>query len=80
MLDKLQRLVDEWIRTYGVHHLNLLTNVAILMGGTGEVARVMARLYNEQGAKTSDRLDLTDELTGLLWIFICIANQYGINL
>ena len=61
-LDELQQLVDEWIHTYGVRYFDPLTNMAILTEETGEVARVMARLYGEQSAKASDHLDLADEL------------------
>lgn len=79
-LNELQQLVDEWIRTYGVRYFDPLTNMAILTEETGEVARVMARLYGEQSAKASDHLDLADELADLLWILTCIANQCGVNL
>ena len=79
-LDELQQLVDEWIHTYGVRYFNPLTNMAILTEETGEVARVMARLYGEQSAKASDHLDLADELADLLWVLTCIANQCGVNL
>ena len=79
-LDELQQLVDKWIRTYGVRYFDPLTNMAILTEETGEVARVMARLYGEQSAKASDHLDLADELTDLLWVLTCIANQCGVNL
>lgn len=79
-LDELQQLVDEWIHTYGVRYFDPLTNMAILTEETGEVARVMARLYGEQSAKASDHLDLADELADLLWVLTCIANQCGINL
>lgn len=79
-IDELQQLVDEWIHTYGVRYFDPLTNMAILTEETGEVARVMARLYGEQSAKASDHLDLADELADLLWVLTCIANQCGVNL
>ena len=79
-LDELQQLVDKWISTYGVRYFDPLTNMAILTEETGEVARVMARLYGEQSAKASDHLDLADELADLLWVLTCIANQCGVNL
>ena len=79
-LDELQQLVNEWIHTYGVRYFDPLTNMAILTEETGEVARVMARLYGEQSAKASDHLDLADELADLLWVLTCIANQCGVNL
>ena len=63
-----------------VRYFDPLTNMAILTEETGEVARVMARLYGEQSAKASDHLDLADELADLLWVLTCIANQCGVNL
>ena len=78
--DELQQLVNEWIHTYGVRYFDPLTNMAILTEETGEVARVMARLYGEQSAKASDHLDLADELADLLWVLTCIANQCGVHL
>lgn len=79
-LDELQQLVDQWIKRYGVRYFDPMTNMAILTEETGEVARVMARLYGEQSAKASDQLNLADELADLLWVLTCIANQCGINL
>ena len=38
-----QRMVDEWISTYGVRYFSELTNMAILTEEVGEMARVMAR-------------------------------------
>ncbi len=43
-----QRLVDEWIKEYGVKYFSELTNMAILTEEVGEVARVMARTYGEK--------------------------------
>ena len=79
-LAQLQQLVDEWIHTYGVRYFDPLTNMAILTEETGEVARIMARLYGEQSAKPSEQLDLADELADLLWVVACIANQCGVDL
>ena len=42
-LGEAQRLVDEWIQTYGVRYFAPLTNMAILTEEVGEVARLMAR-------------------------------------
>src|SRR6478672_3846407 len=76
-----QKLVDEWIRQYGVRYFNELTNTAILMEEVGEVARIMARRYGEQSEKDSDKnKDLGDELADVLFVVICLANQCGIDL
>ena len=44
-LDEAQKLVDNWIRTYGVRYFSELTNMACLTEEVGELARVMARKY-----------------------------------
>ena len=76
-----QKIVDEWIKKYGVRYFNELTNTAILMEEVGEVARIMARRYGEQSEKESDKQKkLEDELADVLFVLICIANQTGINL
>jgi NTP pyrophosphatase (non-canonical NTP hydrolase) len=76
-----QKLVDKWIKKYGVRYFNELTNTAILMEEVGEVARIMARRYGEQSEKESDKAKkLEDELADVLFVLICIANQTGINL
>lgn len=80
-LTEAQKIVDEWIKEYGVRYFSELTNTAILMEEVGEVARIMARRYGEQSEKENDKgKDLADELADVLFVLICIANQTGINL
>ena len=80
-IEEAQRVVDQWIKTYGKRYFNELTNMAILTEEVGEVARVMARSYGEQSFKNSDRkVELADELADVLWVLICIANQTGVDL
>ena len=80
-LQEAQSLVDSWIKKYGVRYFNELTNMTLLTEEVGEVARVMARLYGEQSAKSSDlKKELPDELADVLFVLICIANQTGIDL
>ncbi len=77
----LQSTVDRWIRTYGVRYFSELTNLAVLMEEVGELARIMARTYGEQSAKARDASsDLGDELTDVLFVLVCIANQTGVDL
>lgn len=76
-----QRLVDEWIRTVGNGYFDELTNMAILTEETGEVARIIARVYGRQVAKEGDlRKSLGEELADVLWVVICLANQTGVDL
>lgn len=76
-----QKLVDDWIKKYGVRYYNELTNMAILTEEVGEVARIMARRFGEQSEKESDKQKkLDDEIADVLFVLICIANQTGINL
>lgn len=51
-----QKIVDNWIKEYGVRYFDELTNTAILMEEVGEVARIMARRYGEQSEKESDKI------------------------
>jgi NTP pyrophosphatase (non-canonical NTP hydrolase) len=77
-----QEAVDNWINTYGVRYFNELTNMAILTEEVGEVARVIARSYGEQskGNAQVEQEDLADELSDVLFVVICLANQTGIDL
>lgn len=76
-----QQQVDQWIRKYGVRYFNELTNMALLTEEVGELARIIARRYGEQSFKDSDREHtLKDELSDILFVLICIANQTGVDL
>lgn len=76
-----QSAVHEWITKYGVRYFSELTNMAILTEEVGEVARIIARKYGDQSSKTNESdSDLADELTDVLWVIICLANQTGVDL
>lgn len=80
-LREAQRLVDDWIRSYGVRYFNELTNMTILTEEVGELARIMARTYGEQSFKESDKnRDLGDEMADVMLVLICLANQTGVDL
>ncbi|MFL2663708.1 MAG: nucleotide pyrophosphohydrolase [Crocinitomicaceae bacterium] len=80
-LKEAQEKVDQWIKKYGVRYFNELTNTAILMEEVGEVARIMARSYGEQSSKKNDeKSSLSNELTDVLFVLICLANQTGVDL
>ena len=79
-ISEAQLQVDHWIKNTGVRYFNELTNMALLTEEVGEVARIISRKYGEQSAKKSDDLNLEDELSDVLFVLICLANQTGINL
>jgi len=76
-----QKIVDDWIKEYGVRYFNELTNMAQLTEEVGEVARIIARRYGEQSEKESDKdKDLGEELADVLFVLLCLANQTGVDL
>ena len=76
-----QKSVDDWIKEHGVRYFSELTNMAILSEEVGEVAKIIARKYGEQSSKENDNIDdLGDELSDVLFVLICLANQTGIDL
>lgn len=80
-LEVLQKKVDSWIKDYGVRYFDVLTNMAQLTEEVGEVARIISRRYGEQSEKKVDaNMDLGEELSDVLFVVLCIANQTGINL
>ena len=84
-LAQAQKMVDDWITTIGVRYYGELTNTAILMEETGEVARLMARMYGEQSFKNPADAEtahdqLADEFADVLFVLICLANQTGVDL
>ena len=80
-LGKLQQEVHQWIENHGVRYFNELTNMAQLSEEVGEVARIIARRYGEQSEKDSDKAkDLGEELSDVLFVLLCLANQTGTDL
>ena len=80
-LGRLQQEVHKWISKHGVRYFNELTNMAQLTEEVGEVARIIARRYGEQSEKESDKAkDLGEELSDVLFVLLCLANQTGTDL
>lgn len=80
-----QELVDRWIQNLGVRYFNEMTNTLLLMEEVGEFTRLIARKYGEQSfKKTESEIDinsqLEDELSDILFVVICLANQLNIDL
>jgi len=84
-LSNLQATVDAWIRDTGVRYFSELTNTAVLAEEVGEVARLSARIYGEQSFKrpedaASAKTNWADELSDVLFVLTCLANQTGVDL
>ena len=79
-LEEAQKAVDDWIKTYGVRYFSELTNMAILTEEVGEVARIIARTYGDQSFKKDEKNNLADELTDVLSVLLCLANQTGVDM
>ena len=80
-IKNLQLKVDDWIKSHGVRYFNELTNMAKLTEEVGEVARIISRKYGEQSFKNSDeKVDLAGELSDVLFVLLCLANQTGVDL
>lgn len=80
-ISEAQEKVDDWIKKYGVRYFDELTNLAVLMEETGELARIIARKYGDQSFKETDKdVLLEEELADILFVLICIANQTGTDL
>ena len=73
-IGELQQRVDEWIKTYGVRYFSELTNMAVLTEEVGELARIMARRYGNQSAKSGE------EMADIIWVVTCLANQTSVDL
>ena len=80
-INEAQVQVDSWIREHGVRYFSELTNLALLMEETGELARIIARKFGEQSVKSTETdLSLSDEMADVLFVLICLANQTGVEL
>ena len=79
-IQEAQKAVDNWIKTYGVRYFSELTNMACLTEEVGELARVMARKYGDQSFKAGESQDPAEEMSDVLWVLLCLANQTGVNL
>ena len=80
-----QQQVDIWIRQYGGGYFGERTNLGILTEEVGEMARWMVRKYGDQNLKPSEqqtdiKAAIEDEMTDILWVLLCLANQMQIDL
>lgn len=81
-IKNIQKLVHDWIMNHGIRYFDILTNTILLSEEVGEVSRIIARNYGEQSNKKNcnNNNDLGEELSDVLFVLICLANQTGIDL
>ena len=60
--------------------IEFVTNMAVLTEEVGEVARIISRKYGEQTFKETDHKDLGEELSDVLFVLLCLANQTNTDL
>ncbi len=76
-----QTKIDQWVKSVGIKYFSPLTNLGILMEEVGELSRLIVRIYGEQSFKETDKnKKLSDEMSDVLWVLICLANQTGVDL
>jgi len=81
----LQKIVDKWIKSYGVRYFDEKTNMLLLTEETGELARLIARKYGEQSFKQplteiEIKTKISDEIADIIFVLTCLANQMDIEL
>lgn len=79
-LSEAQQKVDDWIQSFGVRYFSELTNLAQLVEEVGELARILSRTFGDQSTKPGESMDLADEMSDVLFVLICLANQTGVDL
>ncbi|WP_185862338.1 nucleotide pyrophosphohydrolase [Blattabacterium cuenoti] len=81
-IKNIQKLVHNWIIHHGIRYFNVLTNTILLSEEVGEVSRIIARNYGEQSKQKNLKKneDLGEELSDVLFVLVCLANQTGIDL
>lgn len=84
-INEAQQQVDNWIQEYGGGYFSELTNLGILTEEVGELARWIVRKYGDQTFKPAEKaIDakeaIKDEMSDILWVLLCLANQMNIDL
>lgn len=76
-----QKMVDDWIKKYGVRYFDEMTNLAVLMEEVGELSRIFSRKFGEQSFKNGEGdKQMADEMADIFFVLICLANQTNVNL
>lgn len=84
-MKKEQKIVDQWIKKFGVRYFSEQTNTILLMEEVGEFSRYIARVFGEQSFKKGEEkeqamLHIKEEIGDILFVILCLANQMNIDL
>ena len=84
-IKELQQKVDDWIKGIGVRYFSPLTNTVLLSEEVGELSSLMAREYGDQSYKDINsgkfaKEKIEDEMSDILFVLTCLANQMDIDL
>ena len=79
-LGRMQKEIDAWIQENGGYWEELAL-LARLTEEVGELAREYNHCFGAKKKKSSEAdVALSDELSDVLWILLCMANQQGIDM
>jgi len=84
-IEKWQKIVDNWIKKYGVRYFDVKTNTLLLTEEVGEFARLIARSHGEQSFKVKlspEELKnkIAEEIGDIVFVVTCLANQLDIDM
>ncbi len=84
-MKKEQKIVDQWIKQYGVRYFDVLTNLGQLTEEVGELSRILIRTHGEQTWKKKEQphdinKSIAEEMSDIIFVVICLANQMKIDL
>lgn len=80
-IQETQELIEAWVSKHSGRRKSELTNMAVLTEEVGELARVIALKHSDPAANPEQtRAAMANELSDVMWVLICIANQSDINL
>ena len=78
-LTSIQGKIDKFIKNHG-GYWPPLSMLSALMEEIGELAREINHLEGFKPKKTTETLDIGEELGDILFAIICLANFYNIDL
>ena len=77
----MQKQVDHWIANYTHGYFEPLMMMARLTEELGELARAVSHKHGDKKPKPGEKEgSVPEEISDLLFVLVCLANQQGIDL
>lgn len=77
----IQKQVDDWVSQYKIGYYPPLANIAQAIEELGELAREINNRHGPRIKKsTENNVEIGDEISDLIFVLVCLANSYNINL